>query len=107
MDVLHINPILGHITTFGGNPLISAAALATLKIILNTKIMKNVVSNEKYIRSKLVHKKIKEIRVEEVRDFEEGSHFYRVYFYHDDGRINIMSESSTKPILARYVSEVY
>ena len=62
MDVLHINPILGHITTFGGNPLISAAALATLKIILNTKIMKNVVSNEKYIRSKLVHKKIKEIR---------------------------------------------
>ena len=62
MDVLHINPVLGHITTFGGNPLISAAALATLKIILNTKIMKNVVSNEKYIRSKLVHKKIKEIR---------------------------------------------
>ena len=62
MDVLHINPILGHITTFGGNPLISAAALATLKIILNTKIMKNVVSNEKYIRSKLVHEKIKEIR---------------------------------------------
>ena len=51
--------------------------------------------------------KIKEIRVEEVRDFEEGCHFYRVYFYHDDGRINIMSESSTKPILARYVSEVY
>ena len=62
MDVLHNNPILGHITTFGGNPLISAAALATLKIILNTKIMKNVVSNEKYIRSKLVHEKIKEIR---------------------------------------------
>ena len=51
--------------------------------------------------------KIKEIRVEEVRDFEERSHFYRVYFYHDDGRINIMSESSTKPILARYVSKIY
>ena len=51
--------------------------------------------------------KIKEIRVEEVRDFEEKCHFYRVYFYHDDGRINIMSESSTKPILAQYVSEVY
>ena len=62
MDVLHINPILGHITTFGGNPLISAAALATLKMILNTKIMKKVVSDEKYIRSKLVHEKIKEIR---------------------------------------------
>jgi len=51
--------------------------------------------------------KIKEIRVEEVRDFEEGSHFYRVYFYHQNGKIDIMSESSTKPILARYVLEIY
>ena len=51
--------------------------------------------------------KINEIRIEEVRDIEEGSHFYRVYFYYGDGRIKIMSESSTKPILARYISEVY
>ena len=51
--------------------------------------------------------KISEIRIEEVRDFEDSSHFYRVYFYHDDGRIDIMSESSTKPILARYASEIY
>ena len=51
--------------------------------------------------------KIKEIRVEEVRDFEEGSHFYRVYFYHDDGKIEIICESSTKPIIARYVSKIY
>jgi len=51
--------------------------------------------------------KIKEIRVEEVRDFEEGCHFYRVYFYHQNSKIDIMSEISTKPILARYVSKVY
>ena len=51
--------------------------------------------------------KIKEIRVEEVRDFEEGSHFYRVYFYHQNGKIDIMSESSTKPVLARYISKIY
>ena len=51
--------------------------------------------------------KIREIRVEEVYDYEEKRHFYRVYFYHDDGRIDIMSESSTKPILARYVSKIY
>lgn len=51
--------------------------------------------------------KIKEIRVEEVHDDVDGQHYYRVYFYHDDGRINIMSESSTKPILARYVSKIY
>ena len=51
--------------------------------------------------------KIKEIRVEEVRDFEEESHFYRVYFYHQNGKIDIMSESSTKPVLARYISKIY
>ena len=51
--------------------------------------------------------KIKEIRVEEVHDHEDGFHFYRVYFYHQNGKIDIMSESSTKPVLARYVSEIY
>ena len=51
--------------------------------------------------------KIKEIRVEEVNDFEEKKLFYRVYFCYDDGRIEIMSESSIKPILAQYVSEYY
>ena len=62
MDVLHNNPILGHITTFGGNPLITAAAFETLKIILGSKIMNNVLLHEKYIRATLIHKKIKEIR---------------------------------------------
>ena len=62
MDVLHNNPILGHITTFGGNPLITAAALETLKIVLGSKIMNNVLIHEKYIRATLIHKKIKEIR---------------------------------------------
>ena len=51
--------------------------------------------------------KISEIRVEEVHDHEDGVHFYWVYFYHESGKIDIMCESSTKPILARYVSEVY
>ena len=41
MDVLHVNPILGHITTFGANPVITAAALQTLEIVLNSKIMQN------------------------------------------------------------------
>ena len=50
--------------------------------------------------------KISEIRVEEVHDHEDGLHFYRVYFYYENGKIDIMSESS-KPILARYVSKIY
>ena len=51
--------------------------------------------------------KISEIRIEEVHDHEDGLHFYRVYFYHQNGKIDIMSESSTKPVLARYVSKIY
>ena len=51
--------------------------------------------------------KISEIRIEEVHDHEDGLHFYRVYFYHQNGKINIMSESSTKPVLARYISKIY
>tara|TARA_Y200000002_G_C22240854_1_gene479581 strand:+ start:158 stop:337 length:180 start_codon:yes stop_codon:yes gene_type:complete len=50
--------------------------------------------------------KIKEIRVEEVNDFEERKYFYRVYFCYYDGRIEIMSESSTKPVLGRYISKI-
>ena len=62
MDVLHNDPILGHITTFGANPVICASALETLKIVLNTKIMSGVVEKEKLIRRLLIHKYITEIR---------------------------------------------
>jgi len=50
---------------------------------------------------------ITEIRVEEVHEHGDKRHFYRIYFYYSDGKIKIIDESSTKPILARYVSEVY
>ena len=50
---------------------------------------------------------IEEIRVEEVHDHEDGLHFYRVYFYHQNGKIEIIGESSIKPIMARYVSKIY
>ena len=50
---------------------------------------------------------IEEIRVEEVHDHEDGKHFFRVYFYYESGKIEIMGESNIKPILARYVSKVY
>ena len=48
-----------------------------------------------------------EIRVEEVHDHEESKHFFRVYFYYESDKIEIMGESNTKPILARYVSKIY
>ena len=47
------------------------------------------------------------IRIEEVHNHEEGKHFFRVYFYYEDGKIEIMGESNIKPILARYISKIY
>ncbi len=49
---------------------------------------------------------IHEIRVEEVRDHEERTHFYRVYMEINE-TIKIIGESRYKPQLVRYVSEVY
>lgn len=62
MDTLQDHPKLGHITTFGGHPVIAAAALATLSEITTTNIMKEVAQKEQLFRSLLKHPKIKEIR---------------------------------------------
>ncbi len=62
MDCLSEKPILGHITTFGGHPVIAAAALATLKEITNSELMHSVLEKETLIRSKLKHPLITEIR---------------------------------------------
>jgi len=56
------NPKFGHITTFGGNPVIAAAALATLKEIIESNLIKDTLEKEKLIRQHLNHKHIKEIR---------------------------------------------
>jgi acetylornithine/succinyldiaminopimelate/putrescine aminotransferase len=62
MDCLSNFPKLGHITTFGGHPVIAAAALATLKEIAETQLMTEALEKEKYIRKKLKHPQITEIR---------------------------------------------
>ncbi len=62
MDVLKENPILGHITTFGGHPVCCAAGLASLDIILKEDLMKAVPEKEKLFRKLLQHPEIKEIR---------------------------------------------
>jgi len=62
MDSLKENPILGHITTFGGHPVSCAAGLASLKLILEKKLFENVPEKETLFRTHLVHPKIKEIR---------------------------------------------
>ncbi|WP_179376221.1 aspartate aminotransferase family protein [Winogradskyella wichelsiae] len=62
MDSLSDNPKLGHITTFGGNPVIAAAALATLKEITSSNLIAETLEKEKIIREQLQHKHIEEIR---------------------------------------------
>ena len=62
MDQLQDNPKLGHITTFGGNPVIAAAALATLQEITESDVMAATLEKEKLFRSLLIHPLIKEIR---------------------------------------------
>jgi acetylornithine/succinyldiaminopimelate/putrescine aminotransferase len=62
MDVLMTNPVLGHITTFGGHPVSTAAALAHLKILLKGNILEHVNKKGDYLIGKLKHKLIKSIR---------------------------------------------
>ena len=62
MDSLKDNPKLGHITTFGGHPVIAAAALATVKEITESDIMEKTIEKEQLIRKHLVHPLIKDIR---------------------------------------------
>ena len=62
MDLLSHNPKLGHITTFGGHPVIAAACLATLKEITETTLMADVLVKEKLFRSLLIHPLIEEVR---------------------------------------------
>lgn len=61
MDLLAVNPSLGHITTFGGHPLIAAAALATLEEISDTNLLQQIPEKEALIREMLQHPKIKKI----------------------------------------------
>ena len=62
MDHLQTDPVLGHITTFGGNPLCCAAAIANLDVIINENLMNDVPEKEALIRRLLQHPKMHEIR---------------------------------------------
>ncbi|MBT8311704.1 MAG: aspartate aminotransferase family protein [Flavobacteriaceae bacterium] len=62
MCSLSDNPKLGHITTFGGNPVIAAAALATLEEITAGRLIPRTLEKEIQIRNRLQHPLIREIR---------------------------------------------
>ncbi len=62
MGVLKDNPILGHITTFGGHPVSSAASLATIEVLQNEHLIEQVEAKADLFKSLLKHPRILEIR---------------------------------------------
>lgn len=62
MRLLSDNPKMGHITTFGGHPVIAAAALATSKTILEGDLIQQTLEKENLFRSLLKHQLITEVR---------------------------------------------
>ena len=76
MKVLSIDPILGHITTFGGHPVSCAAGLATLQTLLQEDYIQQVKKKEQLFLELLQHPEIKMVRsaglwlAVELRDFD-------------------------------------
>ncbi len=62
MDSFTEQPVLGHITTFGGHPLSCAAGLAALKVLFNENLIAEITEKEKLFHQLLVHPSIKEVR---------------------------------------------
>jgi len=62
MSCLKTNPILGHITTFGGHPVSCAAAIASLDVLITENLISDVKRKGELFRKYLNHSAIKEIR---------------------------------------------
>jgi acetylornithine/succinyldiaminopimelate/putrescine aminotransferase len=63
MHVLSHDPILGHLTTFGGHPLSCAASLAAFEIIEEENLCKNAAKQGEKIKSRLKdHPAIRDVR---------------------------------------------
>jgi acetylornithine/succinyldiaminopimelate/putrescine aminotransferase len=62
MSVLKNNPILGHISTFGGHPVSAAASLATLRVIQEENLLAQVPAKAEFIKQQLKHPAIRSIR---------------------------------------------
>lgn len=62
MQQLSHDPVLGHITTFGGHPVCAAAGLATLETLLEGSLLAQVPAKEILFRTLLVHPHIREVR---------------------------------------------
>ena len=77
MKVLSFDPILGHITTFGGHPVSCAAALATLRVLTESDLIAQVPKKEALFLELLQHPLIRDVRsaglmmAVELKDFDQ------------------------------------
>ncbi len=62
MKTLTFDPMLGHITTFGGNPVACAAAVATLEVITAHQFLDEVEIKGALFEKLIQHNAIKEVR---------------------------------------------
>lgn len=62
MQLFTHQPVLGHITTFGGHPVSCAAGMAAMHVLLQDDIIDTVAEKEKLFRQLLVHPAIKSVR---------------------------------------------
>jgi len=62
MDSFTNQPVLGHITTFGGHPLSCASGLAAMKVLINDRLTEIISEKENLFLKRLVHPSIKSVR---------------------------------------------
>ncbi|MCF0040718.1 aspartate aminotransferase family protein [Dyadobacter fanqingshengii] len=62
MGAFKNNPILGHITTFGGHPVSCASSLAALQVTLEENLAASANAKGDLFKSLLIHPAIKEVR---------------------------------------------
>lgn len=91
MKLLTHHPMLGHITTFGGNPVCAASALATLEILTTPGLLEKVEEKGKLIESLIAHPKIKEIR--------RRGMMFAVDFENEEIVKNIVSDALEKGVI--------
>lgn len=62
MQTLTHDPVLGHITTFGGHPVCCAAGMAAMQVLLDEQLIAGITAKEQLFHSSLKHPAIKAVR---------------------------------------------